>query len=216
MDLNTSGIYKITAPSGRSYIGSAVNFRRRWNGHKTRLRNNRHHCPGLQQAALKYGLDSLVFSIVELVPRDRLLHREQEYLDANWTQLYNCVPKAGSTYGFAPTQQTRDKISNALQGLKRSPETKARMAAAQTGKSLSVATRLKISLVQIGRKQSQATVKKRANALRGIVHKDNSTGYPGVGKFRNGFRARWRNKHLGVFATAEAAHLAVCEARNGQ
>lgn len=214
MDFNCSGIYKITAPSGRCYVGSAVNFRRRWNCHRARLRAGRHHCPGLQKAAAKYGVDALKFEILELADKSELLVREQLFLDRLWGRLYNCAKLAGSTYGVRPGAQTRAKISKALTGLVRPAETRARMAAAQRGKKLSASTRRKISEVQVGRKQSLATARKRGAALTGRVHKDNQTGFVGVGPFRGKFRARWKSSHLGVFLTAEEAYAAVCVARD--
>lgn len=212
---DTSGIYKITTPSGKFYIGSAVNFRRRRNGHRTRLNQGRHHCPGLQHAFNKYGPDALVFEIVELVPRAQLLEREQFYLDSLWPKLYNCARVAGSGLGTQISVAARQKISKALKGIKRSPETRARMSAAQAGRKMSTQACINISRAQMGRRQSKATAAKRAESLRGRAHKDNSTGFPGVGPFRGRFRARWLNKHIGVFDTAELAYAAVEKARNG-
>lgn len=212
---SVSGIYKIVTPSDKIYVGSAVNFRRRRNCHRTRLNKGVHHCPGLQNAFNKYGPEALKFEVVEFVSRENLLAREQYYLDLLWPKLYNCARVAGSSMGVKVTEAARKKISAALIGVKKSPEARARMSAAQKGKKLSARTRSKISQVQLGRKQSKETAAKRAKALRGSVHKDNTTGYSGVGPFRGKFRGRWNNKHLGVFATAEEAAAAVEVARNG-
>ena len=51
IDYNTSGVYQITNKvTGKFYIGSAVNFRKRWNTHKSCLRNNKHANKHLQRA----------------------------------------------------------------------------------------------------------------------------------------------------------------------
>lgn len=210
------GIYAIRAPSGKLYIGSAVNFRRRWNGHRSRLLRGVHHCPGLQAAFHKYGLDALVFCVLALVPRSDLIAVEQAFIDHYAGHLYNASPTAGSRLGSPQSEDTRKKISATLSGHKRSDETKARMANAQRGRLVSAETRAKIGDAGRGREQSASTRAKRGAALTGIVHKDNVTGLTGVGRFRSRYRARWANKHLGLFDTPEAAYAAVCAARNSE
>lgn len=209
------GIYAIKAPSGNLYIGSAVNFRRRWNGHRSRLMRGTHHCPGLQNACDKYGLDSLEFVKLEIVERERLIAVEQRYLDQYAGVSYNVCPTADSRLGRGQSAATRAKISEFQKGRKRSEATRARMSQAQTGHPVSESARAKIGDATRGRKASDATRQKQSEALRGKVHKDNTTGYPGVGKLRDKFRARWANKHLGLFSTAEDAYAAVVAAQAG-
>ncbi len=196
------------------YIGSAVNFRRRKNGHHTRLINQNHHSPGLQAAYNKYGWEQLKFEILEVVPATQLRDIEQQYLDAFWSELYNCARNAERPgLGIKPSAATVDKIRQRLLGLVRSLETRDRMSKAQRGKKLSPETRRKISEVQVGRKQSAQTIARRTAKLIGGTHKDNTTGVSGVGKFRGRYRARWRSAHLGVFDTIEQAAQAVNKAR---
>lgn len=76
-----SGIYYITSPSGKRYIGSSVDCARRFSGHKTALRKGSHHCDGLQAACNKYGLENLTFAVVERCVPDQLIVREQYHLD---------------------------------------------------------------------------------------------------------------------------------------
>lgn len=60
------GIYKITCiPTGKVYIGSSKNIKRRWQKHKEELNKNIHHTPYLQAAWNKYGKDEFHFSIIE-------------------------------------------------------------------------------------------------------------------------------------------------------
>lgn len=208
------GVYAIRAPSGKLYIGSTVNFRRRWSGHRNRLARGTHHCPGLQAAFHKYGLDALVFCVLALVPKSDLIAVEQAFIEHYDGQLYNVCPVAGSRLGRGQSAETREKIRAFQLGKKRSDETKARMAAAQRGRCVSAETREKIGALSRGRKQSAPTRAKRGAALKGRTHKDNATGFTGVGPFRGRFRARWENKHLGVFDSPEAAYAAVCAARD--
>jgi hypothetical protein len=76
------GIYSITSPSGRQYIGQAQSFKIRWQKHITSLRKGNHRCKPLQKAWDKYGEDSFIFSKIAIIPIDQLSIREQEQFDA--------------------------------------------------------------------------------------------------------------------------------------
>jgi group I intron endonuclease len=77
-----SGIYTITSPSGKQYIGQASDFSKRWYVHIRQLRAGTHHCKALQNAFRKYGEGALVFSKVILAPVDELDCLEQGQIDA--------------------------------------------------------------------------------------------------------------------------------------
>lgn len=96
IDLNQSGIYSITSPSGKRYVGSAVNIRRRWHTHRAHLKKGKHHCRALQRAYDKYAGD-LVYSVLVLCPKEDLIKEEQFQMDiAGVGTLYNSAPKAGA------------------------------------------------------------------------------------------------------------------------
>lgn len=60
------GVYAFISPSGKAYVGmTSDSFETRWNNHYKKLKNNRHHCPGLQYAFNKYGWDKLERVILE-------------------------------------------------------------------------------------------------------------------------------------------------------
>lgn len=75
------GIYKITSPSGKVYIGQSWNIYKRWNSYR-----KGHNCKNqrlLYHSLLKYGHSSHVFEIIHELPLDV----SQETLD-NYEQLY--------------------------------------------------------------------------------------------------------------------------------
>ena len=77
-----SGIYCISNMiNNKIYIGSTNCFITRKNQHFLELRGNYHTNPILQNFVNKYGINSLVFNILEIVDIDNLLIREQHYLD---------------------------------------------------------------------------------------------------------------------------------------
>ena len=65
------GIYRIVSPNGSCYVGAtADSFESRWNGHKADFRLNKTKCPGLRRAFEKYGLEGMIWEILEIVPRE--------------------------------------------------------------------------------------------------------------------------------------------------
>lgn len=64
----------------KKYIGLSRDIYRRWNEHKSELRNNRHINPYLQAAWNKYGEDAFVFIILELCSPLKLCDRECFYI----------------------------------------------------------------------------------------------------------------------------------------
>jgi group I intron endonuclease len=79
-----SGIYKIlNINNGKYYIGSSYNIHKRWQEHKSALKNNRHHSNHLQHAWNKHGGDSFEFLILEELKNEKelIVLIEQRYLD---------------------------------------------------------------------------------------------------------------------------------------
>lgn len=134
-----SGIYVISHISSKQqYVGSSVNIRRRWWGHRRDLNKNTHRCAHLQNAWNKYGASQFTFEIVETVDlkdlddlgkRTLLLAREQEWMDNlhKIQKLYNSCLKAGSPLGTKLTLEQRAKISIGNKGKVVSAESKALM-----------------------------------------------------------------------------------------
>src|ERR1039458_7042882 len=98
--MKQSGIYRIrNIVNGMLYIGSAINFTRRWWQHRQELRDNIHHSPRLQNSWNKYGAEAFEFGIIELVlDRNQLMEREQFWLDyydsSNKEKGYNIVQRS--------------------------------------------------------------------------------------------------------------------------
>lgn len=133
-----SGIYEIVNTcGGKQYIGSAVNFSRRFANHRHFLNRGSHFNPHLQAAWKKYGKNSFVFSVIEYVSRESLISREQFWIDGYDVVRtgYNMLPTAGSRLGMVSW----------IKGKKHSPETCAKISAANKGKRHSLETCQKMS-----------------------------------------------------------------------
>jgi len=88
--LNSGVYFIINTTNGHYYIGSSQSVDSRFNAHISMLKNNSHINIHLQNAVNKYRLDKFEFKIIEQVEPEKLLMKEQEYLDnANWSILYN-------------------------------------------------------------------------------------------------------------------------------
>ena len=108
--------------NGHYYIGStSVSFHVRKNSHLRELRKNTHENRHLQNAFNKYGEEAFTWDIVEIVPPEQCLTREQWYLD-NKPCEYNICRTAGSTRGVKASKETRAKISASKIGKKDSPK----------------------------------------------------------------------------------------------
>jgi group I intron endonuclease len=65
----------------KRYIGSSNNISKRFNNHKTELKNNIHNNLHLQRAFNKYGKSNFVFYILEKCKIKNLIKKEQFYLN---------------------------------------------------------------------------------------------------------------------------------------
>lgn len=72
------GIYKITSPTGRIYIGQSTNIHKRFKHYKS-LDCKRQH--KIYNSLKKYGTDNHVFEIVEICKIEELNEKERFYQD---------------------------------------------------------------------------------------------------------------------------------------
>ena len=105
------GIYTITSPSGKMYIGSSTNIPERWNKHLKQLRTKTHHNTILQNAFDKYGAD-LKFNQVLICRKEDLLFYEQLLMDS-YKPEYNLSPTAANTLGYKHSEETKLKLKEA-------------------------------------------------------------------------------------------------------
>lgn len=93
-----SGIYKIVnLQTGKYYVGSTKDFKKRKQTHFSGLKNNYHPNKHLQNAYNKYGIDNFKFEIIECVQEELLLDIEQSYInDSTKEDIYNKTYIAGA------------------------------------------------------------------------------------------------------------------------
>lgn len=155
-----SGVYQIrNLKNGKKYIGSAVNFYKRWRVHRCHLRKGTHHNPHLQAAWDKYGEDAFVFEVLFESLKEEIIKVEQLYLDVEQPE-YNICPTAGNCLGVKRSDEFKQKCRENNLGKKYSDDFKQQCRARRLGakhteeakknislskKNISVETRKKIS-----------------------------------------------------------------------
>lgn len=111
------GIYKITSPSGRIYIGQSLNIiRRKKEYNKCSKKQAR-----LKESIEKYGWDNHIFEIVEECIVDKLNERErywQDFYDVLGDKGLNCTLTKTNDKSGELSEKTKEKIKFANLGLK--------------------------------------------------------------------------------------------------
>lgn len=109
------GIYKITNPKGKIYIGCTVNYIRRKKEY-TKLYNSKGQTK-LYNLFMKYGIENHIFDIIEECSEEILSERE-----IYWILYLNSIEnglniRLGNRNGYL-TSETKNNISKALKGRK--------------------------------------------------------------------------------------------------
>lgn len=137
---SASGIYKLESKiNGKIYVGSASRFRDRKGDHFRRIRNKNHGSYLLQRHCDKYGVDDILFKIIEIIPRiqeesivdfrNRLLKREQYYIDT-LHPVFNICQKVNSCLGVVRSEEFKQKHRGDNNASKR-PEVKQKQSEAR-------------------------------------------------------------------------------------
>jgi len=161
------GIYKITSPVGRVYIGQSTDIDYRFSSYK-RLKCK----PQLRiyNSFIKYGVDNHVFEILEECSAELLNERER-----HWQDFYNVLGKEGLNCLLVSTEslqkvlsdEMKSRISNSLTGFRHTDESKTKISKGLTGRPVSEETRRKISESNKDKHRSPETARKISDALKG-------------------------------------------------
>jgi group I intron endonuclease len=111
------GIYKITNPKGKIYIGQSKNINDRFNSYK----KLKHHCslqPKLFNSLKKYGPENHIFEIIEECSLEQLNEREIYYIDKfkSYLKGLNLTSGGEGCKGYIPTESKRKKHSEIMTG----------------------------------------------------------------------------------------------------
>lgn len=158
------GIYKITSPSGKIYIGQSVNIEKRIQEYKKRLGERQ---PKLNRSFLKYGFEEHKIETICECLISELNEKERYYQD-----LFSCVGKSGlncvltksSDRSGYVSEETRKKMS----GKSRPDSVKIKISKSHKGKKHTLETKLKIA--ENSRNISEETRQKYRDSHIGHTH----------------------------------------------
>lgn len=164
------GIYKITSPTGRIYIGQSWNINTRWRQHK----NEKAYKGPLQKSFKAHGFSAHFFEVVHQLPPDvdqvvldayEILYI-QLYRDCN-VQLLNVAPGGLGGKGYKHRDEDKKRMSEIAKARGITHEEIARMHKANSGKSLSEERKQKIRDSLTGKKFTEERRKNLSAALKG-------------------------------------------------
>lgn len=147
-----SGVYRIIhTKSGKCYVGSSNQIRKRWQTHARRLLTGRHENSYLQAAYNKYGADAFEIVMIEECSLEYLRNREQHYIEfyRSYERAcgYNLSRKARMS-----TAEAREKMSGTRSGRKFSAEHRRHMSEARRGQKMSPEAIEKLRQSKMGKK----------------------------------------------------------------
>jgi group I intron endonuclease len=166
------GIYKITSPNGRVYVGQSKDIYKRW-VHYERLKCEQQKL--LYYSLSKYGVKNHIFEIIHVCDKSDL-----DYLEKKYVLEFNSVEEGlniryGGKNGEISEQQKK-QISEKLLGHTRTIES--RIKQSETIKIKGTWNKgltgyfSEESLRKIGKRHSEESYEKIAKKLRGVTHSD--------------------------------------------
>lgn len=154
-------VYKITFSNNKVYIGiTNRSLKDRMVEHKSRLKTGRKN--KLYSAMKKYE-DFQVDILEKCETYDMAKTLEIKYIkhfNSNGAGGYNMTDGGDGALGYRPSDQTRDRMSKAQKGKKRSPEHIKTISEAKKGFKFSEESKIKMSIWQKGKKKPKKVVDK--------------------------------------------------------
>lgn len=167
------GIYKITNPKGKVYIGQSINIYNRWkdNYFSLRCKNQKK----LYFSLNKYGVENHTFEIIEKCSEE-LLDEKEIY----WMDYFSCIEEGLNIRGGGSrgkhSESTKNKISTSLQGHQKSEETKKKISKNHSSCKTILQYDLEGNLIRKWYSYSEAQRMNRGNIKNNILGKTKQAG----------------------------------------
>ncbi len=163
------GIYKITSPSKKIYIGQSINIKKRFSRYKTLHLKSQTR---LERSFLKYGVENHVFEIIEECSLELLNIKERYYQDfynATGANGLNCFLTKTDVLPQKMSLETIEKIRQINLGRKHSEITKQKHREYKLGTKMSIESRKKLSESKKGILHSEESKIKMSLARTGLI-----------------------------------------------
>lgn len=182
------GIYKITSPSNRIYIGQSINIEKRFYNYKSLSCKSQ---TIIYNSFTKYGVNNHMFEVIEECSTELLNERErywQDYYDVVSEKGLNCLLTKTTDKNGKLSKETIDKIKKNRKGIpskfKDSVSRSLNISNSLTGKKLSEKHKRSLSIAQTGLKRSPESIKKSSDSRKGL-------------KFGDDFKEKVRKRQTG-------------------
>ena len=211
--MKNAGIYILTSPSGKQYIGKDTHLPKRINQHLS----GKCRCRAIQSAIRKYGRDTFTVKVIPYpyISKQMLSIFEQSYI-AEYNTYHNGYNL--TTGGDSPEMsfETRQKMSKSAKGKVRTAAHQAKLtkaiqgerhpmfgrkgeASPRYGKKHTPETRKKMSQAAKGRKLSAETKRKIGEAHKGKIFSEASRKKLSESQKRRYQRAKAQSGQLKLF-----------------
>lgn len=166
------GIYKITSPTGKIYIGQSIDIKKRFSSYR---RLNCKSQPRLLASLKKHGHENHCFEIIHICEKTELPTKEKHFVDLyqtfNSKHGLNIRDGGGNCANLSYEQ--KKKISNSLRGVKHPEERVEKNRLGQIGKKMSEDSKKKMSLnsskSMLGKHHSEETKMKLSESHKGQI-----------------------------------------------
>jgi group I intron endonuclease len=144
------GIYKITSPSGKIYIGQTTNFTKRKNYYKNGAKP---YQVRIHNSLKKYGYDAHTIEFIEQCLVENLNERERY-----WQDFYDVIGENGLNCRLTETKDKSGFISD---------ESKSKMSEARQNRILTDKEKYRLKSLFLGRKHTEETRLKMSESAKG-------------------------------------------------
>ena len=128
------GIYKITSPSNKIYIGQSIDIERRFNNYRLLFCKKQKY---LYNSLFKYGIENHTFEVLldfDIdVSTEYLTHCEQFFMDYYRNEGYELLNLREAGNKGKQSDETKKKMSNSAKGKRKSEETRKKMSERKKG-----------------------------------------------------------------------------------
>ena len=180
------GIYKITSPSGKVYIGQTTNFTKRKNYYKNGAKPYQIR---VHNSLQKYGYDAHSIVLIEQCSVDNLNQRErywQDFYDVIGENGLNCRLTATNDKSGFLSESSKHKLSIAKKKVVIDGEWREKFAYDWSGKNHSEETKRKMSESAKGKKKTAEHISKLPQNQKGYKSKPRSEEFKLNQKLYNG------------------------------
>jgi group I intron endonuclease len=163
------GIYKITSPSDKVYIGQSIDIERRFRHYKRMVCKEQIK---IHNSLLKYGVDAHIFEVLELCDTEDLNNRERHYQDLfdSVANGLNLLYVKSEHFNGGHSEESKKKISDSLKGRTFTDEHKYRIGLNNSRRIMSDETKEKHRLNGLGKIVSAETKQKQSQSRLGYEH----------------------------------------------